>query len=1282
MPVIPIFRWLGVSTLWTYRVVSWALLILSFVFALIVCGVRFWLLPNIEQYREPIAQNLTKAVGQRITIGKLEGRWSGVNLQLTLSDLAIYDKAGVPALKLERVSSVLSWWSLVYWEPRFDSLGIEGPDLDIRRDEHGVISVAGMEMSKKVDGGGLSDWLLRQDEITIRGATIRWNDALRGAPPLALTSVDFRLDNSGSHHRFGLRAVPPEKLATPLDVRGDLTGRTVDTLAQWNGQVFVQLDYTDIAGWREWIDFPVYFPHGVGALRVWAGLTNGEPSEITADVQLAQVKTQLGRDLGDLQLDELKGRVGWKQIDGGFEVTTSKLGMSTSAMTLQPMDLLLRYRAGAGGKPARGELQVNALDFEPLFAFADHLPINAELRRELDIYAPRGSLYDVAVKWNGEWPQPAQYSVKARFVNLGINAVGSKPGFKGVSGQIDGSEKGGTLYLNTQNANVDLPLLFGDKLALDVLTAQVGWQRDGAQYDIKLNTVAFSNADLSGSISGSYQTAAEGRGTADITGSFTRAEAMSVARYLPLQVPEHTREWLQGAFHGGSSKDVKLRLRGNLNEFPFPEGRGGLFEVAARVNGGVLDYAPNWPRIENIEGDLTFRGRRMDIIVREGTILGAKVARVRAEIPDVLAPPRVLTVNGEAEGPTAEFLNFIEKSPVSGMIEHFTAGMRAEGAGKLSLKLTIPLGNPHDTKVSGVYQFLNNSIDSSEAYFPAAEQLNGRLEFSESGLRISNATLNILGGPASINAGSLRDGSTRISIGGRVNMDNFRRSTSSFIAQALNGTTDWRATVLLRKQFADFVLESSLQGVASSLPAPFAKAAAEALPLRLERVVSSAQQDRLNFSIGNILAAQLQRRRDGTASVFERGAINFGGAVPAVAPDRRGVWVTGNLKSLDLDQWLALFKGAQGGAPQVDLAGIDVKFGGLDVLGRHFNDLAVTGTAQGGNWQTSLVGRELLGEVAWRGQGRGKITARMKNLVIPASTAGPAALTANGKEAPNELPALDIVADQFQIGKISLGKLEIAAQQEGQDWKIERLQIVNPDATFQADGRWQSWLAQPGTSLNNVKLDVNDIEKFLVRMGYPAGIRRGTGKLKGALSWAGNPAAIDYATLSGNFNFSASKGQFVKLDPGVGKLLGILSLQSLPRRLSLDFRDIFSEGLAFDEIVGSVDVKRGVATTDDLRIDGPAVRINMSGDVDLNAETQKLRVKVLPSVSDSLSVAGALVAGPVAGIAAFVAQKLLKDPINQMASHEYSVTGTWADPQVAKVDAAPATQADKAGRSK
>jgi uncharacterized protein YhdP len=180
--------------------------------------------------------------------------------------------------------------------------------------------------------------------------------------------------------------------------------------------------------------------------------------------------------------------------------------------------------------------------------------------------------------------------------------------------------------------------------------------------------------------------------------------------------------------------------------------------------------------------------------------------------------------------------------------------------------------------------------------------------------------------------------------------------------------------------------------------------------------------------------------------------------------------------------------------------------------------------------------------------------------------------------------------------------------------------------------------------------------------------RRSTCKLEGSLTWAGAPYDLDYPTLSGNLVLEAARGQFVKLDPGIGKLLGIMSLQSLPRRITLDFRDVFSEGFAFDEIVGAIKINRGVAAIDKFRIQGPAARVLMSGDVDIARETQKLRVQIAPQVSDTVSLAGALVGGPIAGVAAFLAQKVLKDPLNQMVSYEYSVTGTWAEPNVKRFD--------------
>ncbi|HXF65520.1 MAG TPA: YhdP family protein [Burkholderiales bacterium] len=1260
-------KWLRIGSLWAYRLLTWSVLAAGFAFAAAVLALRYWILPNIERYREDIARIASEAARQRISIGRIHASWEGLRPQLVLERVTVFDAAGRPALELSRVDNTLSWLSLVTLEPRFYALDIHRPTLSVRRDARGVISVAGIELAAGAEAGGFAQWLLRQRDIEVHDATIVWRDELRGAPPLELKRVNLQLFNRGGRHRFGLRAEPPPELAAPLDVRGEFAADTLAEAAGGSARLFLQLDYADIAAWRAWVPFPIELPRGAGALRAWLGFERGGLVEALADVQLAGVRVRLETNLPELDLAELAGRIGWKALEGGFEFTTSKLGLATAdGLVFPPADFLLRVSAAGARRPARGELQANALELGALVALAAHLPLPEEARKRIAAFSPKGSLHDLAVRWNGDWREPTQYSARGRFHNLALNRSGQLPGFSGVSGSLDGNERGGTLYLNCQKARLDLPLVFREPLDFDTLTAQVAWGRTGSETELRLNNVSFSNAHLSGTVFGNYRIAGSGRGYIDLTGSLTRADARFVPRYVPVTTGKKTLAWLDTAFAAGQSNDVSLRLKGNLDEFPFPEGKGGVFQVVAKVTGGTLEYASGWPRIENIAGDLVFRGRRMDVRARQGTILGVRLARVHAEIPDLLAEQEMLHVAGEAEGPTREFLAFLEKSPVLGMIDHFTEGWRAEGTGKLTLKLAIPLAATEKSRVTGTYQFTGNTLVSDPG-LPALEQASGRIEFTESTVRAQNVTGTVLGGPVTISANTARDATVRVSVQGRVNADAARRSAGSpFWAQHLRGTTDWRALYTVRKRSADVVIESNLQGLAVDLPAPLAKSASEALPFRFERRALAPGQERIALAFGEVVSMNLVRRVEDGRAAIARGVVRFGGA--AGEPERSGVWVSGAVKALDLDRWLALVHRAGGDGTRVEWGGVDLKLGAVDALGRRFGEVTVSAAAQGGQWRSHLVGKGLEGSLVWQPQGRGRLVARMKTLAIPPPAPGAAQSAAAGaREKELELPALDVTAEQFVNKERVLGRLELAATPEGRDWRIERLRLVNPESALTVEGVWQGWLAQPRTQVN-VRLETSDVGRLLARFGYPEGVRRGSAKLEGVLSWTGAPYDFDYPTLSGNFVLEAAKGQFVKLEPGIAKLLGVLSLQALPRRITLDFRDIFSEGFAFDEIVGAVKISRGVATTDGLRIQGPSARVTMSGEVDLARETQKIRVRITPHLSDSVSIAGALIGGPVAGVAAFLAQKVLKDPLDQLVSYEYSVTGTWSDPSVVRIE--------------
>ena len=190
---------------------------------------------------------------------------------------------------------------------------------------------------------------------------------------------------------------------------------------------------------------------------------------------------------------------------------------------------------------------------------------------------------------------------------------------------------------------------------------------------------------------------------------------------------------------------------------------------------------------------------------------------------------------------------------------------------------------------------------------------------------------------------------------------------------------------------------------------------------------------------------------------------------------------------------------------------------------------------------------------------------------------------------------------------------------------------------------------------------------LLARFGMKDVVRRGKGKMEGQVSWIGSPLSLDYPTLNGIFNVNVESGQFLKADPGLAKLLGVLSLQALPRRLALDFRDVFSEGFAFDFVRGDVTIEDGVAATNNLQMKGVNAAVLMEGSADIARETQDLKVVVVPEINAGTASLVATVINPAIGIGTFLAQYFLRRPLIDATTQEFHIDGSWADPKITKV---------------
>jgi len=1235
------------------EVLAWAVF---FALAAIVLAVRFWLLPDIERYRAEIVAAVSAAVGQPVRIGGLSAGWYGLNPHIHLRDVRIFDRAGREVLTLPSIDNQLAWSSLLQGRLKVHSLAIEKLRLQVRRDAEGALYVAGMKL-----GGGdarFSRWMLAQDEIVLRDAEIEWHDELRGAPPLVLSAVNLRLRNAGERHSVGLSALLPAELGASLELRAVLEGAELADPAAWKGRLYAELGYTDLAAWRAWVDYPWRIEQGHGALRAWLAFEAGEVRRATADLALAGVSARFDEALSALRLASVRGRLQGAAVNGRYQVAARDLAIGIEDGTLvAPSDFDVTWTTGSD---AGGTLAAAAIELEPLARLAASLPLPERARKFLAEVRPRGRLADARVEWRGEPEAPAGFAARAKFVDLGADPVDDVPGFAGITGSFDATESGARVVLATRKGELNLPRVFPQpRIALDFLNGLVEWERRGdAGIALRIESLTFSNAHLSGNAHGTYQAMPGAPGTIDLSAQFNRADGTQIARYLPhgrLMGGEKTREWLVSGILAGRSSDVRVRIQGDLREFPFVDPDRGQFSVAARFERGVLQYAEGWPRIENIEGELLFERERMHIAGRSGSILGVALASVDVGIPRLRDPSPQLEVSGTARGATADFLRFIEQSPVRRMTAGFTAPMSASGQGKLSLRLELPLKDLPRTRVAGEYEFDGNDLVVNPQ-LPPIEAAAGKVAFTESTLSVRDVRGRLFGGPVAVSGATQNDGTVQVVARGEATLAGTRALFDHPLRRFFAGQAAYVATVNIAKGRQQVVLQSSLQGVTSALPAPLAKSAGEALPLQVEL----ASDDRLKVKLGRVLAADVVRRRQGETLVVQRAGVSLtpSGDAPLRLPERSGTLIYGSLPALDADKWLPLLGGPDAA---LDASALDVRIGQLDLFGKRLNEVSLRAGADAAGWAASIASQELAGDLSYRKDGGGRLVARLTRFLSPQEYPGAPERAALE---PKDLPSLDLVAERFSLRGKELGRLEIQGGRAGEDWRIDKLAMTNADATLAATGMWRG--GAPTRSQLDFELNAADAGQFLARVGYPDLVKGGKTRFRGNLAWNGDPALIDYASLSGTLQLESRGGQFLEIEPGIGKLISLMSLQALPRRITLDFRDVFSKGFGFDDIFAAAQVDSGVMVVKDFRMRGSSAQVQMSGEVNLAQETQNLRVRVVPSLGDSASLAIALV-NPLLAIPAAIAQKILKDPLGHIFAFEYSVTGGWSDPKVAKL---------------
>jgi uncharacterized protein YhdP len=993
----------------------WLAGLMAVVFGLLVIAwlvIHWAILPHIENWRGAVEQRATAALGVPVRIGGITVTSSGWVPAFELRDVVLLGVDAQPALSLPRVVAALSPRSLLALELRFEQLLIENAQLDVQRDAQGRLRVAGLDMSAPSaapaeDAALVTDWFFKQHELVIRGASVRWTDAQRGAAPLVLSQVQFVMRNGLRQHDFRLDGTPPAEWGERFSVSGKFTqpllARPGDW-QRWSGAVHADLPKADLRELRRHVDLPLDLSQGQGAVRAWLEVRNGKLTEGVADVALRTVVLRLAPQLQTLNFDHLQGRLVAQQSGDTLRLSAQKFSFAADGAdgrTLQwprsDMSLAVRCeRSCAPGEAVRsGEFTAQRLDLGLMNEVAQRLPLTDGMRRHLSELRPQGLVTGLTAQWAGPVDAPSSYQVKALFSGFSLAARPSplaatdatalgRPGLSGATVELSADEKGGQAQITlAPGGTVDLPGVFAEAVVpFDQLSSVLQWRIEPGKatatstkkasltntpalpkITLNIKTARFANADVQGELTGSWATGpgegfargARFPGGLEINGKLSRGVAMRTARYLPLGLPVNVRNYVARAVQGGTLSAVSFRVKGDLWDFPYFEAASGKslkdgkslneghLHVAATLADVNFAYVPSlsasgaeaafespWPALSKVSGELVFDHAMLEVRNAKARWAGLDITQVQGGIRS-LADKSVLVIDGQARGPLADMLRFVNTTPVGTWTGKVLAQSSATGNAELKLGLNIPLFDVNSSSVNGSLNVIASSAGTElrvQPDNPLLSAVKGRVDFTQKGFTVVGGSARLWGGDVSFEGGSTPEGPVRFVGNGSISAEGLRSASElgwvTQLAGALSGQTNYRAALGFTRSGLEINVTSNLVGMAADLPAPLRKVSEAVLPLRYQTVMlpdaagatagsatsagTTAARDQLRFELGGVVRALYVRDVSGDTARVLRGGLSVvsGGQESAthVAPTPpSGVTANFNLPAVNFDAW-------------------------------------------------------------------------------------------------------------------------------------------------------------------------------------------------------------------------------------------------------------------------------------------------------------------------------------------------------------------------------------------
>ena len=1269
-----------VATLWA----SFAAV--TIVLAIVITIVRLTL-PQIDEQRGSIEQWLGELTQRPIQIGQVRASWRGWSPTIDVANLVLKNPDSDEELAhfdyaLIEIAPLLSLmkFNLV---PR--RLVVGGMKVALERDIDGQISIAGMPPSR----WPVAQWLLEQQNFTLTDAEISFVDAAHPSTTTKFSQVTLSISHNDAgqnvYGTFQRTDRSDEKYAFSLHASGDLLSSV------WKGELFVQLNNADahaafgLAGWA-------YNPIERGNLNamIWTRWEDARLQQAVAQVEAEQVYLSESDAKTPMRLSTEAAAV--RLADGwSIDVKQFRINDSDDSLT-SGVGIRTRDRQDGSTVVAIQAKEANLGALRTLLPNQIIIPgIELPSFKSMNL---RGELRNLsAAVHHGELRAP-KFFIEGAVRDLSIDGPRLPLSVEGLDFSIIANAQGG-IVRTAQESPVFLrsDTRLAAPIEFSKLAGNLKWTFESGNLKVTTDLLDVRAESIDFSLRGGIDWQ---RGFSPEVALVGKIESGDLSRFHHL-IPKNAlrprgEQWLRNAFQSGKFEPSSLLLRGNLADFPFDEGNGSV-KAEFSLRDVDLKYSAQWPQTRSIDATIIVDGRSAVTSILKGVVYSSAVNESTIEMPDLFSRNPLVRVRGKMEIVPKDLTSFIKASPLNNTKAVRYSELEISNPFGMTLDMNLSLVPGGEKEILGLVHFDKNRILSKKQQI-TLEQFSGDVSFTRQDYYGEGLSALFDGDRVGVVInGGLDDPNydTEFRMTGTSDVAKLYKNLKQYAPivhswleangdnSSFTGVLPWKAVLSFPQPSTDgntaprrLSFESSLVGLDVGLPWPFSKNKDERKPLVITNEIYTDGKRLTRIDLGSTVDVEIDQFKNTKGdSVTHRAEFIFGERSPKFN-NQPGISARGRIDRLPLNDWIVFAKAAQKvmqGPTKNTPTTFDINVDALDALGRSFPDVNLTGSATSSAWEINVASELAQGRITLpRSNSQQRLTLDFDKLwLTPTDSKTPPASVD-----PKSFPGFDMTCRSLRFGDIDLGETNLVASQTDTGLALETLNFSQDNFNLQGSGDWQ---LDSGIHRSRINLNVQGetLGGLLKSFGYEvANIDGGVTSIGIAAAWEGMPFEFTLDKLKGSFDLNVEKGRFLDIEPGGGRLFGLLSLQTLPRRISLDFNDLFRKGFTFDSIDGVFELDHGNAYTNSLSMAGPSARISISGRTGLADKDYDQHVTVTPALSNSIPIASALFgpAGIGVGAVIYLGQKMFKsipEKVDKILSREYSITGNWEQPVIERI---------------